>query len=128
MVVYNASKFGAVGLSAAARVEYRDSGVSVSAVLPGAVRTELASGVTLGAGLPTVDPEDVAKAILSTVKTRRAETPVPRYLALWSRLGALIPERVVNLGRRLANDRRGLEEIDAVGRQAYDDRLKRHAG
>ena len=128
MVVYNASKFGAVGLTAAARVEYRDSGISVSAVLPGAVRTELASGVKLGAGLPTVDPEDVAQAIVSTVSTRRAETPIPRVLALWSRFGALIPEPVLNLGRRLANDRRGLEQIDDIGRQAYADRLKRHAG
>ena len=48
MAVYNASKFAAVGLSAAVREEYRDSGVSVTTVLPSAVRTRLASGVPLG--------------------------------------------------------------------------------
>lgn len=42
MVVYNASKFAAVGLSAAVREEHRGSGVSVSAV-----RTRLASGMRL---------------------------------------------------------------------------------
>jgi NADP-dependent 3-hydroxy acid dehydrogenase YdfG len=51
MAVYNASKFAAVGLSAAVREEYRDTGVSVTAVLPSAVRTRLASGVPLGHGM-----------------------------------------------------------------------------
>ncbi|SEP52780.1 SDR family NAD(P)-dependent oxidoreductase [Amycolatopsis saalfeldensis] len=56
MAVYNASKFAAVGLTATVRREYASSGVSVSAVLPSAVRTGLASGVPLGRGLPTADP------------------------------------------------------------------------
>jgi short-subunit dehydrogenase len=72
LAVYNASKFAAVGLSAAVREEYRDSGASVTAVLPCAVRTRLASGVPLGHGLPTVDPEDVARAIVGRVDSRRA--------------------------------------------------------
>ncbi|MGV7904220.1 SDR family NAD(P)-dependent oxidoreductase, partial [Mycobacterium kansasii] len=63
MVTYNASKFAALGASLAARREYAGTGVTVSAVLPSAVRTELASGVQLGNGLPTVDPEDVARAV-----------------------------------------------------------------
>ncbi len=52
MVGYNASKFAAVGLSASVRAEYADSGVSVSAAPPSAVRTELSSGVPLGTGCP----------------------------------------------------------------------------
>src|SRR5215213_6473539 len=83
LAVYNASKFAAVGLSAAVRAEYRSSGVSVSAVLPSAVRTRLASGVPLGHGMPTVDADDVARAIVSSVRRRRAEIAVPRYLAGW---------------------------------------------
>lgn len=55
MVTYNASKFGAVGLSVALRKEYGNTGVSVSCVLPSAVRTELASGAPLGrACLPLI--------------------------------------------------------------------------
>lgn len=77
MVVYNASKYGAVGLSAGARSEYARSGVSISAILPSAVRTELSSGVSLGGGLPTVDPEDVAEAVVATIRHRRAKTTVP---------------------------------------------------
>src|ERR1700751_2898293 len=55
MAVYNASKFAAVGLSAAVREEFRGTGVSVSAVLPSAVRTRLPAGVPPGHGLPTVE-------------------------------------------------------------------------
>lgn len=127
MVVYNASKFGAVGLTAGARSEYARSGVSISAILPSAVRTELSSGVRLGAGLPTVDPEDIAKAVVGTVKSRRAETTIPRYLAGWNRVSALVPEIVVDLARRAVNDRRGLDEIDEVGRKSYTDRVSKQA-
>ncbi|MDQ3156318.1 MAG: SDR family oxidoreductase [Actinomycetota bacterium] len=127
MVVYNASKYGAVGLTASARVEYSRSSVSISAVLPSAVRTELSSGVSLGAGLPTVDPEDIARAVLGTMRSRRAETPVPRYLSVWNRFGGLVPELVLDLGRRALNDRRGLDEIDEVGRKAYTDRVSKQA-
>ena len=121
MAVYNASKFAAVGLSAAVREEYRDSGVSVSAVLPSAVRTRLASGVPLGHGLPTVDPEDVARAIVGSVGSRRAEIAVPRYLAAWDLINATVPESLMRLGRKLIGDRRALTSIEHDVRAAYDE-------
>ena len=123
MAVYNASKFAAVGLSAAVREEYRDSGVSVTAVLPSAVRTRLASGVPLGHGMPTVDPEDVARAIVGSVASRRAEITVPRYLAGWDLLNATVPESLMRLGRRLIGDRRALTSIDGAVRAAYDEAI-----
>jgi NADP-dependent 3-hydroxy acid dehydrogenase YdfG len=123
MAVYNASKFAAVGLSAAVREEYRDSGVSVSAVLPGAVRTRLACGVPLGHGMPTVDPEDVARAIVGSVRSRRAEITVPRYLAGWDLLNAAAPEPLMQLGRKLIGDRRALTSIEHDVRAAYDEAI-----
>src|SRR5437879_9822280 len=121
MAVYNASKFAAVGLSAAVREEYRDSGVSVSAVLPSAGRTRLASGVPVGPGLPTVDPEDVARAIVGSVGSRRAEIAVPRYLAAWDLINATVPESLMRLGRKLIGDRRALTSIEHDVRAAYDE-------
>lgn len=56
MVTYNASKFGAVGLSVALRKEYGNTGVSVSCVLPSAVRTGVASGAPLGRACPPLIP------------------------------------------------------------------------
>jgi NAD(P)-dependent dehydrogenase (short-subunit alcohol dehydrogenase family) len=56
LAVYNASKFAVVGLTAATRLEYDGTGVSISAVLPAVVRTELSSGIDY-AGMPAVEPE-----------------------------------------------------------------------
>jgi len=127
MAVYNASKFAAVGLSAAVREEYRGSGVSVSTVLPSAVRTRLASGVPLGHGMPTVDAEDVAQAIVCSVRRRRAEITVPRYLAGWDLVNAAVPEPVMRLGRRLIGDRRALTSVQHDVRAAYDETIAAQA-
>lgn len=128
MVTYNASKFAVLGASMAARREFAPSGVTVSAILPSAVRTELASGAPLGSGMPTVDPEDVARAILQTARSGAAQVSVPRWVAPgWSLVGAFVPERLEMLARRMVDDRRALTSIDAVSRRAYTDRIARHA-
>ncbi|WP_078288917.1 SDR family oxidoreductase [Mycobacterium sp. D16R24] len=128
MVSYNASKFGAVGLSVALRKEYGDSGVSISSVLPSAVRTELASGAPLGKGMPTVDPEDVAAAIVRSVDTRRAQISVPGWLAfVWGLVDLFVPEPVERVGRRLIDDRRALTSLDLNARGAYIERIERQS-
>jgi short-subunit dehydrogenase len=104
------------------------SGITVSAILPSAVRTELASGAPLGGGIPTVNPGDVAAAILKTARTGAARVSVPKWVAPgWSMVAALVPEKVELLFRRLIDDRRALTSIDAVGRRAYTDRIARQA-
>jgi len=127
MAVYNASKFAAVGLSAVVREEYRDTGVSVTAVLPSAVRTRLASGVPLGRGLPTVEPESVASAIVRSVANRRAEIAVPRYLAGWDLLRAITPNAVMGLARRTIGDRRALTSVEQDVRGDYDRTIEAQA-
>lgn len=127
MVTYNATKFAALGASLAARREYDGTGVTVSAILPAAVRTELSSGASLGGVLPTVDPEDVAAAVVKTIDTRAARTSVPRWVApVWSLTDALVPEFVERIARRFADDRRALA-LDATARKAYLDRVERQA-
>ncbi|MEM9598316.1 MAG: SDR family NAD(P)-dependent oxidoreductase [Acidobacteriota bacterium] len=65
--VYNATKFGLLGLSEAAMLDLRQDGVRVAAVLPGSVATDFHAG---GAGVgstPTANmlrAEDVARSIL----------------------------------------------------------------
>ena len=116
MVTYNASKFAALGASLAARREYAGTGVTVSAVLPSAVRTELTSGVPLGRGLPTVDPEAVAQAILKTIRTRAARTSVPGWVApMWALVDSLVPESLERTARKWVDDRRALTTVDAAG-------------
>ncbi len=128
LAVYNASKYAAVGLSAAARLEFADGGISVSTVLPSAVRTTLTSGIPLGKGLPTVDAEDIAAAVLRTVRTRRAETPVPGYLAALDLGLAVAPERLMRLIRRVVGGERALTSVDPTARADYDARLRRTEG
>src|SRR5438874_9936136 len=59
------------GLSEAVRAELRDTGVEISCVMPGKVRTELTSGLHDSRLLPTVEPADVAAAILATLRRPR---------------------------------------------------------
>lgn len=128
MVTYNASKFAALGASLAARREYRETGVTVSAVLPAAVRTELTSGATLGRGLPTVDPDAVARAVLRTLHTGAARTSVPGWVApMWSLVDAFVPEFVQRWVRDRVDDRRALTGIDSTARRSYLERLERQA-
>jgi hypothetical protein len=127
MAMYNASKFAAVGLSAAVRREYADTGVSVSAVLPAAVRTALASGVPLGRGLPTVEPEAIAEAVVKSCETRKAEIPVPGFIGIWDLIEAIAPEPVVSFGRRLLGERRALTSVDPVVRRDYESRIASQA-
>ncbi|MER6873061.1 SDR family NAD(P)-dependent oxidoreductase, partial [Amycolatopsis sp. NPDC000673] len=72
LAVYNATKFAVVGLTAATRLEFADAGVSLTAVLPSAVDTALASGLDMRP-IPKVQPEDVARAVVDSVRNRRAE-------------------------------------------------------
>ncbi|MFE3058636.1 SDR family oxidoreductase [Nocardia sp. NPDC059239] len=124
LAVYNASKFAAVGLSAATRLEFAPHGVSVSCVMPSAVRTRLSSGLALGGGMPTVDPEDVAEAVLGTVRTRRAEVAVPNYLGPIDVALAAAPEPAVRLVRRLFNGDRALHPADEQVRARYEEQVR----
>lgn len=129
MVAYNASKFAARGVSLAARRELIEQGVVVSTVLPSAVRTELSSGAPLGHGMPTVDPVEVAKAVVGASLSGAREVSVPRWLGPgWSLVDGLVPEWLESRARRLIGDNRALTSLDADARRAYTDRIARHAG
>jgi len=121
--VYVASKYAVVGLTASVRDELAGTGVTVSAVLPTAVRTGLVAGVPLGHGMPAVDPEDIARAIVGSVDSRAAEIPVPWWLAGYQPLAALLPGPLMRLGRRLLGADRALTALDHEARKAYEARV-----
>lgn len=122
LAVYNASKFAAVGLTAATRLELESTGVSVTAVLPSAVRTELSSGIDYGV-LPAVDPDDIAEAIVKSVRSRAAEIAVPGYVGVAAATVPLIPESVMRVIRRVANDDAAIARVDNSVRKGYLDRI-----
>lgn len=95
LATYCASKHAVVGFSEALRDELAGSGVTVSVVLPCAVRTELTAGVKLGGVLPTVDPEDIADAVVDACTHRRAVVAVPRWMRAYEATAATVPDRLV---------------------------------
>ncbi|MFE9789911.1 SDR family oxidoreductase [Nocardia salmonicida] len=124
LAVYNASKYAVVGLTAATRLEMEATGVSVSAVLPSAVRTELSSGIDYGI-LPAVEPEDIAAAVVRTVRTRAAETAVPGYVGVLADASGLVPEPVMRALRKAAHDDAAITRVDDNTRRVYLDRIEK---
>lgn len=120
---YVASKHAALGLSLTVRRELRASGVTVTAILPSAVRTELSSGVPLGGGMPTVEPEQVAEAIVASCRRRPATVAVPRWVGPVGTAAALVPEPLMDAIRRLLRDDRAVTRVDRAARAAYEARI-----
>ncbi|GHF46920.1 NAD(P)-dependent dehydrogenase (short-subunit alcohol dehydrogenase family) [Amycolatopsis bartoniae] len=91
---YCATKHAVVGLSEAVRLELRGSGVDISCVMPAVVRTHLADGLVETKMFKSLQPEDVARAIVDVVRRPRFDVYVPRSLDVTGRLGRLVPRAV----------------------------------
>ncbi|WP_336157104.1 SDR family NAD(P)-dependent oxidoreductase [Amycolatopsis sp. VC5-11] len=126
LAVYNATKFAVVGLTAATRLEFAEAGVSLTAVLPSAVDTALASGLDMRP-IPKVQPEDVGRAVVDSVHNRRAEIAVPGYVGLLAAAAGVTPEPVLNRIRRLVRDDRALH-ADHPERSSYRANLEAQQG
>lgn len=127
--VYSATKHAVVALTQAVRCELLGTGVRVSAVLPAAVRTEMAAGLHLR-GLPQVDPEAVARQVLRVLTARRppATVMVPRWLRAVALVDAASPQWLRDVARRWAVVRTGGDDPSSAGaaaRARYADRIAR---
>lgn len=126
LAVYCASKHAVVGLTATVRAEVASSGVSVSAVLPSMVKTELSAGIPVP-GPAAVEPEDIAAAVVRSVRTRRAEIPVPRWVGTATTVTNLLPKAMQRLARRVIKDDRGLVANQSADRAGYLSRVDKQA-
>jgi NAD(P)-dependent dehydrogenase (short-subunit alcohol dehydrogenase family) len=126
LATYNASKFAVVGLTAATRLEYADSGVSLTAILPSAVDTALASGLDMRP-IPKVKPEAIARAVVDSVSSRQGEIAVPGYVGLLADVAAVTPAPILDRFRRLMRDDRALA-ADSPEREAYREGLHKQEG
>jgi short-subunit dehydrogenase len=122
--VYAASKHAVLGVSQSVRLELRGTGVDLSVVMPGLVRTELATG-TLKGGL-ILEPEDVAHAIVATIERPRFDVYVPRAYAAISTVGQLLPRRAREAILRLAGAERATAGTTPEQREAYEARVERN--
>jgi NAD(P)-dependent dehydrogenase (short-subunit alcohol dehydrogenase family) len=76
--LYSATKFGVRGFSHALRRQLRGSGISVSVISPGFIRTPM----TRGMKLPMPGPEIVARRIARLVRKPKREVIVPGVYGL----------------------------------------------
>ncbi len=126
LATYCASKHAVVGLTGTVARELEGTGVTLTAVLPSAVHTELSAGIAFPfEAVAKVAPEDVAGAIVASCASHRLEVTVPRWLAPYPALAALIPRLLDRWIRRRLGDDRALNRVDAIARGAYEERIAR---
>jgi NAD(P)-dependent dehydrogenase (short-subunit alcohol dehydrogenase family) len=120
--LYGGSKHAVLGLTAAVRGELHGSGVTVSAVLPTFVRTELVAGLNV-TGLPKIDATAVAAAVVRVATARRppAAVTVPRWMTPLGAVYPMLPGRLRDALQARAYP--GEERIDAGERAGYERRL-----
>jgi NAD(P)-dependent dehydrogenase (short-subunit alcohol dehydrogenase family) len=119
---YCATKHGVVGLSEAVRSELRGTGVEVSVVMPGIVKTELSTGLVETPAFKSSTPEQVADAIVEALQFARFDVFVPKSIGPTLAVTNLVPRRLREaLGRALKLDR-ALLDADRGARAAYEAR------
>jgi short-subunit dehydrogenase len=124
--VYSASKHAVAGVSEAVRAELRGTGVELSIVLPGLVRTDLAAGTTRGSIV--LSPERVAAAIARALERPRFEVYVPRAYAGIAVAGAVLPRELRERLLRAAGTERNTSRTTAADRSAYEEGIERLTG
>lgn len=121
--VYTASKFGVASLSRAVRSEIADSKVTLTTILPAAVRTELTAGLDIR-GVPTCSPEMVADEIVASCKHGHDEVTLPRWLSPIGAIEHVLPERLGEFVKRLAGAQKRISVVNDITR-AYQERTSR---
>lgn len=92
---YCGTKHFVVGFSESLRGEMRlaDVPVEISCVMPAIVQTELATGLRPARGIKNITPEDVADAIVETLRHPRFDVFVPRSAGVANRVVSVLPRR-----------------------------------
>lgn len=123
---YVASKHAATGFARSAREELVGTGVTISTVMPAAVRTQLVDGIPFKwwEKLGIIPPGWVARDAVRTVRNRPAVVGSPRGTVLALRLQHLVPEWLWLLGRRVVDADRTVGPVDRRARSEYDGRIE----
>lgn len=119
MATYVASKHAVVGLSASVRMELEGTPITLSVILPTAVKTRLAVGVPLE-GLWPQNPEDVAQAVWRSAQTHAPELTVPQLAAPLVGLYGASPRRLISWMPKLMGANRLMSAQVRQARQGYE--------
>ena len=123
---YSATKFAVVGLCEAARNELIGTGVGVTCVMPGPVRTDLAEGIGNAKGVRWLSPYEVGEGIARAVEGGEPEVwlpPITRWLQPpTSLLSADLRDRLMKV---FGADRVLSASVDEGARADYESRALR---
>ena len=124
---YCAAKFAIVGFGQALRQEWRGTGVHITTICPGFVRTELISGMKANKAmekLAMVDPDAVAAAVVAAVESGRSrQVFVPKSAAAIVKGSNTLPNDLRDTLFRLAGGNSVTETMDLDARAAYQSRV-----
>jgi NAD(P)-dependent dehydrogenase (short-subunit alcohol dehydrogenase family) len=122
-VSYAGTKAAVIAISAGARWELEPKGIGVTAVMPTFTNTELIAGTAPVKTIVPIEPDDVALAILDSIRTGQDEVYVPKSLKPVGAAFNLIPRRL----RQRLYHRMGLDQafiqVDRDQRKVYSDRI-----
>jgi NAD(P)-dependent dehydrogenase (short-subunit alcohol dehydrogenase family) len=125
LATYCASKYAVLGFTDSARIEYRDTGVHFSSVLPTFTNTELTAGTTGAKFLKNAEPEDIASAIIGLITKPVGRVAVTRAAGLIVASMRWIPKSTGEfIARKLGMEHVFLEDVDTAARKAYEDRAR----
>ena len=127
VVTYSASKHFVVGLTEGVREEIKGTGVDISYVMPAPVNTEMTTGLQPARFVRYIEPDEVAAAVLETVRTRAVDVYVPGYWRQISLSGVLMPRRGRDALNKAMKGDIGLE-TDPASRREYEERAARSGG
>jgi NADP-dependent 3-hydroxy acid dehydrogenase YdfG len=124
---YCASKAAVINLSRAVRKELRGSGVEISVISPVAVNTELGLGLSepRQRQFRKIEPQQVADAILETLRLPRFDVHVPKQLSVSERVSALLPIALQDGLARASRADAVLSQVDGAARSGYELRAAR---
>jgi NAD(P)-dependent dehydrogenase (short-subunit alcohol dehydrogenase family) len=125
LATYCASKYAVLGFTDSARIEYRDTGVQFSSVLPTFTNTELTAGTTGAKFVKNAEPEDIANAIIGLITKPVARVAVTRTAGLIVASMKFVPKATGEfIARKLGMEHVFLDDVDHAARKAYEDRAR----
>ncbi|AYF79404.1 SDR family oxidoreductase [Nocardia yunnanensis] len=123
MALYNASKAAVLAFTDATRLEVRDRGIQVGAMLPSFTNTELISGTRTPKGQRALEPDEVAAGVIAMIERPSPRRTVPRSLGVSMRLAALYPDRLTRALYHLLDVDTVFLDYDHSARAAYAARI-----
>ncbi len=123
VATYVGTKHAIVGLTDSVRLELTGSGINLSSVGPGIVKTELAAGLQEMRGMRGVTPEEVADAIIEGMKRKRHAIFSPGVVGIAAHVYGALPYALRSLLFRVTKIDRLGPQIDQGTRKDYEARV-----